>query len=84
MQIMVGISCLLQRHRIAEIAFLVGHAATVEADKLGILNQVLDLFDLIGGRQHTKVTGMTMLVFTVLAFLNHGIMSFFWNLLMKT
>ena len=83
-QIMVGISRLLQRHRIAEIAFLVGHAATIETDKLGILNQMLDLLNLVGGRQHTKVTGMPMLMFAVFSFFNHRITSFFGSLFMKT
>ena len=83
-QIMVGISRLFQWHRIAEIAFLISHAATVKADKLWILNQMFDLLNLVGCRQHTKVTGMTMLMFAVFSFFNHGITSFFSNLLMKT
>jgi hypothetical protein len=48
------------------------------------LNQMFDLLDLVGGRQHTKVTGMTMLMFAVFSFLNHRIMSFFRNLVIKT
>ena len=67
----------MQRHRIAEIAFLVGAAPAVETDELGILHQLLDFLELRIAGQHTQMPGMPVIMLAVLAFLNHDRSPFF-------
>jgi len=63
---------LFQGHRITEVTLFISHTTAIEADKLRVLHQLLNLFDLPCGRQHTEVTGMSMLMFTVFSFIGHN------------
>jgi cellulose synthase/poly-beta-1,6-N-acetylglucosamine synthase-like glycosyltransferase len=67
---------LLQRHRGAEVTLFISHSTTVEADKFWFLDQFFDFLNLSGAGQHTQVSGMAMLMFTVFAFIDHNLVPF--------
>jgi len=62
---------ILDRHRIAEVALMIGDTAAVEADKLGILGDPLDLVKTPFAGQNTQVSRMAVFVFAVLFLVVH-------------
>jgi hypothetical protein len=49
---------LLKRHGVTEVLFGIGNPAAVEANKLRIFRQFLDLFELFVAGQHTDMDRM--------------------------